>query len=102
LSHHLCDLHSFPTRRSSDLFNFMTNQELDKQHLAGRTDLLNQFVNPKTAHQVASRLHEILRKVLYEGLHAAFFVAILLAVISMVDRKSTRLNSSHVSISYAV
>ena len=33
---------------------------------------------------MASRLHEILRKVLYEGLHAAFFVAILLAVISMV------------------
>lgn len=58
------------------IFNFMTNQELDKQHLAGRTDLLNQFVNPKTAHQVASRLHEILRKVLYEGLHAAFFVTI--------------------------
>ena len=66
------------------IFNFMTNQELDKQDLAGRTDLLNQFVNPKTAHQVASRLHEILRKVLYEGLHAAFLVTILLAVISMV------------------
>ena len=65
------------------IFNFMTNQELDKQHLSGRTDLLNQFVNPKTAHQVANNLHEPLRKVLYEGLHAAFLVTILLAVISM-------------------
>ena len=33
---------------------------------------------------MASDLHEALRKVLYEGLHAAFLVTILLAVISMV------------------
>src|SRR5439155_25280843 len=58
------DLHSFPTRRSSDLgfHHRPVDHELDLiGHLAGETDQ-----------------------------------------VEFIDRKSTRLNSSHVAISYAV
>src|SRR5699024_11550515 len=64
--HHL-DLHSFPTRRSSDLF---------------------------------STLPGIIRPLLSSGLLVGILLALVLE--NALDRKSTRLNSSHVSISYAV
>src|SRR5437868_11276892 len=62
-SHHPRDLHSFPTRRSSDLDDPSPRQG----------------VRVETVHEVV--VEEVARP---------------------VDRKSTRLNSSHVSISYAV
>src|SRR5207249_11031253 len=68
------DLHSFPTRRSSDLLL------LRRQHLDG---------DPEHEHGLHQR-----QAVLSRGRsHAA---------LRREDRKSTRLNSSHVSISYAV
>src|SRR5690625_5694775 len=64
----LRDLHSFPTRRSSDLGRF------SHPAFAGRNG--NDIFNAG------------------EGL--------LVLLLSLTDRKSTRLNSSHVAISYAV
>src|SRR5437868_11735470 len=70
------DLHSFPTRRSSDLgMESDADMILKKQHLEALKRL-------KEANEHAKRL-------LAEQPDAK-------------DRKSTRLNSSHVSISYAV
>src|SRR5262245_63921803 len=62
------DLHSFPTRRSSDLATHFAIHE--------------------------PGLHQLLH-VHLEGLHAVEGA-------SLLDRKSTRLNSSHLGISYAV
>lgn len=66
------------------IFNFVTNQSLITAKLTGRTDLLNQFVNPKTAHLVPKKYHQILRSVLYDGLHMAFLMTIILVIISFV------------------
>src|SRR5205814_3243737 len=70
------DLHSFPTRRSSDLINVPVRQ-LDvagdgRLGLQGRDGLVHGIVG--------------------------FFVF----RVQLLDRKSTRLNSSHLGISYAV
>src|SRR5690606_41880784 len=70
-SHHR-QLHSFPTRRSSDL-----GQRGDARHLLD---------------QVGAALH----------IGAPARDESLIAIQSETDRKSTRLNSSHVKISYAV
>src|SRR5699024_12783769 len=77
-------LHSFPTRRSSDLHR--PNRVLDGS--------------------VGIRPMQIVE---IDGIHAeaaqrsiARFVCVLGPSIRSLDRKSTRLNSSHVSISYAV
>src|SRR5438045_8982320 len=68
---HHPDLHSFPTRRSSDLRGLLDDfraGRVDADHLGGRVPVL----------------------VLEGGLD------------QFLDRKSTRLNSSHLGISYAV
>src|SRR5699024_12529761 len=74
-----CDLHSFPTRRSSDLadINLTAHQQRRRQKKgARRLECMDVCWLSK---QVIYRRHK-----------------------SAEDRKSTRLNSSHVSISYAV
>src|SRR5699024_12866731 len=63
------DLHSFPTRRSSDLGNSRTSGEEAKKEGGNIFD-----IRTPTA----------------------------ISILVKKDRKSTRLNSSHVSISYAV
>src|SRR5207253_11304284 len=75
-SHHL-DLHSFPTRRSSDLPGIPEEQ---------RSRLFDRFWQARGAD----------RRGLGLGL------AIAKGIAEAQDRKSTRLNSSHVAISYAV
>src|SRR5947207_10265922 len=71
------DLHSFPTRRSSDL-------HLHRRHALEAVD-------------------EILRVVAVERLRADPVVLLLdRRAVALRDRKSTRLNSSHTVISYAV
>src|SRR5699024_12862751 len=67
------DLHSFPTRRSSDLLD---RSCFSYQVAAGSTTSEKSVVEVCRKSRVSSR--------------------------SSLDRKSTRLNSSHVSISYAV
>src|SRR5699024_12082712 len=79
------DIHSFPTRRSSDLL-------LD-QHVTDKTKLL--VLNTPSNPTGAIMSEEDARAVAQYCLdHNILVVA--------EDRKSTRLNSSHVSISYAV
>src|SRR5699024_11869509 len=83
------DLHSFPTRRSSDL---KSQDALGKKLRAkdSATDNVRRLLkkarttaNRKNAELKASRVREAQAR-------------------AEADRKSTRLNSSHVSISYAV
>src|SRR5690606_41740290 len=93
-------LHSFPTRRSSDLFYILTNADgatnfklmktsVDntlKEHweevIAHRPEVLLEDIDIFKDYLVISERSEGLNKI--------------------IDRKSTRLNSSHVKISYAV
>src|SRR5699024_12595292 len=90
----LCDLLSFPTRRSSDLRR-RVRRGLPHAHLAE----VDQVDHPLHLGAAALRHHRLrlrpqvaprLRRV-HEARQRA-----------PRDRKSTRLNSSHVSISYAV
>src|SRR5690349_22477782 len=85
-----CDLHSFPTRRSSDLHRIRADRSaglaqpvpgLRRDPPAGKAA----GAAPAAAAELAARSH-----------HRAP------APGSGEDRKSTRLNSSHVEISYAV
>src|SRR5699024_12077226 len=88
------DLESFPTRRSSDLepvsmkANEQTpevfKEEKDEEHVQEifLNEVKNEFNKNSTSLNVKQEL--------------------VPAPISLADRKSTRLNSSHVSISYAV
>src|SRR5699024_11845741 len=78
-SHHR-DLHSFPTRRSSDLLLIYLLNERKNISLEGLVKHLN-----AEGREVAMSTAE---QLWMEGREE--------------DRKSTRLNSSHVSISYAV
>src|SRR5690606_41841004 len=93
---HHRELHSFPTRRSSDLAVFSRN-ELQRE-LALVVESPNQankaFPVPRTHGQ--AQLAET------PVCHAPVHCAVPPALPAEPDRKSTRLNSSHVKISYAV
>src|SRR5699024_12623628 len=82
--------HSFPTRRSSDLA-VETHHDLPVHGLATLLEQLERLDNAvgdsDTGRDTAEHVHE-------NALHVL--------VTENQDRKSTRLNSSHVSISYAV
>src|SRR5699024_12883067 len=75
------DLHSFPTRRSSDLFN------VDWK-------IMMAFVF------LPAIIYGVL--IMKEEFPVNERVKAGVSYLDMLDRKSTRLNSSHVSISYAV
>src|SRR5690606_41684939 len=83
------DLDSFPTRRSSDLVELSR----DLQHEALVEPLTRLAKRPRGADMLG----------IIDALHAygARFPAAR-AALGELDRKSTRLNSSHVKISYAV
>src|SRR5690606_41995631 len=96
------DIHFFPTRRSSDLaFHFngigaVVDQMLVTRGFAGidGTRILRQVHN-------RDRLRAFNRNVLYRGTQArSSFIKTADGVVAHADRKSTRLNSSHVKISY--
>src|SRR5690606_41749522 len=81
------DLHSFPTRRSSDLFSAVQLTRLTK------------LMNFKLQMLVA------LPSLIISGIVGLTFAYLdygVWSLVYMADRKSTRLNSSHVKISYAV
>src|SRR5690606_41736947 len=80
------DLHSFPTRRSSDLK--ATNAETVNL-------LLKQQIQPHFLFNALNTLKSLIHK-------SPAVAEDYLLNLSDLDRKSTRLNSSHVKISYAV
>src|SRR5207249_12169602 len=87
-SSHLRDLHSFPTRRSSDL------SRLEHELLVTGVPLPSRLV--------CCPLHLIQDVVSVDVCTRLQLATTNNVVASNRDRKSTRLNSSHVSISYAV
>src|SRR5690349_22254100 len=82
----LRDLHSFPTRRSSDLVLRESYRRVRARCRSARSG----FTLDGRAARVCDREHELLRHGRGKDLRVK------------LDRKSTRLNSSHVEISYAV
>src|SRR5690606_41215335 len=83
---HLRDRHSFPTRRSSDLVRVITKIYTQVIFIGSKL-LANPLGRHRSAHN--KRTFNIKRALrMFNKLNT--------------DRKSTRLNSSHVKISYAV
>src|SRR5699024_11519739 len=93
VSLHVCGalraLHSFPTRRSSDLH--VENFRL-------RDGVFSLIFTPATA-PVESPANKSIKEL---SAASTLFGTPMLSRQKSADRKSTRLNSSHVSISYAV
>src|SRR5690606_40619582 len=93
----LRDLHSFPTRRSSDLFRFLQKRvsEIDqkKAHITVSRESLtvSLYVNEDDPYSIGHIVGRIEEHPMFKKFG-----------INSGDRKSTRLNSSHVKISYAV
>src|SRR5690348_12749505 len=93
------DLHSFPTRRSSDLAALVPQQRAlqdrlgHQHHVARRAGETEVLVGP---HAGVGQLDPRRSSLPLLALGQRLFQLLV------VDRKSTRLNSSHPSISYAV
>src|SRR5439155_14501629 len=92
--HHTA-LHSFPTRRSSDLI-----AQVDAA-LGPLLDDLSRLPGPLLV-ALTSDHGESLGEHGYYFAHGEYLYDATLRVPLLLDRKSTRLNSSHVAISYAV
>src|SRR5699024_12166697 len=91
-------LHCCPTRRSSDLMdNLESMAEQAPQELA----LISQDQLSRLLDNVGSELVSY-GATLVSLSGVAGVVSLLVFLVLIPDRKSTRLNSSHVSISYAV
>src|SRR5207249_9392082 len=89
-------LHSFPTRRSSDLPRRIPARVFpvaSPEPAQPALDEAERLVRARSAAAVAAKV---------QGRPHGTFAATAAALRARTDRKSTRLNSSHVSISYAV
>src|SRR5690606_41516573 len=85
------ELHSFPTRRSSDLEKLQEAAlDLVKRAISGELDYKAKR-QPKLEKLKLNAIEQMMAFETSKGI-----------ICSMADRKSTRLNSSHVKISYAV
>src|SRR5207249_12164713 len=93
-AHHR-DLHSFPTRRSSDLEVFLHSRR-DRLRRAVRHHRVEQAVAARPVDFVLGEPQPL------PAVSIISQVEINFERPAAEDRKSTRLNSSHVSISYAV
>src|SRR5690606_41790651 len=83
------DLHSFPTRRSSDL--------------VGIQPLLTEYSSADyEGHTVTLKTPGSEEKIRFTTMAEDRIIPWSYPDFSVIDRKSTRLNSSHVKISYAV
>src|SRR5690606_41060962 len=89
------DLHSFPTRRSSDL-EYVVNAQATRQNL----DLLQAINSGRIAQFATGGLAG--KGGLSTSRDRANISVGDINITTNGDRKSTRLNSSHVKISYAV
>src|SRR5690625_6850354 len=94
---HRRTLHSFPTRRSSDL-----NEELTVSKIEFLVPLIHYLLEDKSYRtpELLSKIDEMLTFSINQGDTAKSERAQYNEM--GLDRKSTRLNSSHVAISYAV
>src|SRR5690606_41317658 len=96
------DLRSFPTRRSSDL---MLKKKESATIWPEIHEWIARHVDPKMLHKVfatggnINKVHKLLGKQFMEPVS---FRELDELYDKLKDRKSTRLNSSHVKISYAV
>src|SRR5207249_11205550 len=94
------DLRSFPTRRSSDLAALIEAPAGDSVARWDFYEYSPQTTNNKMALAGAIATLEWIRR---QWKHArVVYVSDSQYLVKGIDRKSTRLNSSHVSISYAV
>src|SRR5207249_10735505 len=95
-------LHSFPTRRSSDL-----GERFKVSHLGWDGDaaplllLVRDHLDDRPGARIRGPHEELQEALNHSELHTWGIVANARRL-RIVNRKSTRLNSSHVSISYAV
>src|SRR5205085_5903414 len=91
-------LHSFPTRRSSDLESIAhcTLVALERVHRG------LEILRDEILHRVAVQADQLLEEVERQHGRAARFLVDDDLRQHLADRKSTRLNSSHSQISYAV
>src|SRR5690606_41468247 len=86
-------LHPFPTRRSSDLPQIdLASLPFDAEEMLGRLRPWIECESPTHDAAAVDRMVDL----------ATCDLAGVGATIERIDRKSTRLNSSHVKISYAV
>src|SRR5690606_39824867 len=92
-------LHSFPTRRSSDLFSSLN--ELRAQLTRKINSLRNQEAGAEFAAQL-TLLEQTVTNYLELSTSADKTDEYYTKIVVQLDRKSTRLNSSHVKTSYAV
>src|SRR5690606_41659970 len=94
--------HCFPTRRSSDLINLDKMSDIKKINRKFIT-LITTFASIA----LLSIAGVVLAWIYIEDENTRFFVIVIPIIILLIsstwfkDRKSTRLNSSHVKISYA-
>src|SRR5699024_12325519 len=93
---HLPHLHSFPTRRSSDL----KIEPYDRNRVRYELRLKNEHLNGMTRDDKGTGRPKKLSAYFSNALSEQYLTKHVLPIVR--DRKSTRLNSSHVSISYAV
>src|SRR5690606_39541611 len=100
LYRHHRNLHSFPTRRSSDL------KEVQSRIPWGTVIVFGIGISLGTALLTTQAGQWLGQQVVVRTGLDAFgplgVFSILAAFLILIDRKSTRLNSSHVKISYAV
>src|SRR5439155_15865244 len=95
--HNPRDLHSFPTRRSSDLSSKIPNQlnRISKQ-------FRRQVLPPERLRRLRPRTQSPQFRLIRQRKLSYLRLWLRTWLRKSRDRKSTRLNSSHVAISYAV
>src|SRR5207253_9263472 len=86
------DLHSFPTRRSSDLLKGTKTRTAEQ--IANEIEAVGGSISSESGNNSFGVSLDVMKPDLKLGVDLLSDV--------LLDRKSTRLNSSHVAISYAV